>query len=179
MVVLGNSEVAFLGEREDAAIVFGLYTALQYRSCRSSNSLLSWPYGVWNTSGGISSRLAAFLFLIFLSTTSNSSLVSCPSLMSSWLLIIFVIGLAVTLRDFSSRFLKCSSHMCFYWILMLNLRDRREYFFFFFFFIWKLKLWSHGKQHGWCEFRRMNLALGQWRASSDAWRKNSTGQWPG
>ena len=32
--------------------------------------------------------------------------------MSSWLLIIFVIGLSVTLGDFPSRFLKCFFHIC-------------------------------------------------------------------
>ena len=86
-------------------IVFWLCTVLQYRSCRTSNFL------VFHTSGGISSRPAAFLFLIFVSTTSNSSWVNCPCLMSS-LLIIFVIVLSVTLGNFPSRFLKCSFHMC-------------------------------------------------------------------
>ena len=64
------------------------------------------------TSRGISSRSAAFLFLIFVSTTSSSSWVNCPSLMSTWLWMIFVIGSSVTLGDFSSRFLKCSFHIC-------------------------------------------------------------------
>ena len=36
---------------------------------------------------------------------------SKPSLMSSWLLIIFVIGLSVTLEDFPSRLLKCSFYI--------------------------------------------------------------------
>ena len=43
----------------------------------------------------------------FLSTTSCSSCVNCPSLMSSRLQMIFVIGSSVTLGDFPSRFLKC------------------------------------------------------------------------
>ena len=65
---------------------------------------------VFNISRGISSRPSAFLFLIFLRTTSSSSCVNCPSLMSSWLLMIFVICSSVTLGDFPSRFLKCCFH---------------------------------------------------------------------
>ena len=68
---------------------------------------------VFHTSGGISLRLAAFLFLIFVSITLSLSCVNCPSLMSSWLLIIFMIGSSVTLVDFPSRFLKCWFHKCF------------------------------------------------------------------
>ena len=66
---------------------------------------------IFHTSGGISSRPAAFLFLIFVSTTSSSSWINCPSLISYWLLIIFIIDLSVTLGDFLSRFLKCSFHI--------------------------------------------------------------------
>ena len=47
----------------------------------------------FNTSGSISSRTAAFLFLIFLSTTLSSSYINCPSLMSSWLQILLANGL--------------------------------------------------------------------------------------
>ena len=67
---------------------------------------MSLNFLVFPTSGGISSRLAPFLFLIFLSTTS-SSCVYYPRLMSSWLLMIFVIGSSITSGDFPSRFLKC------------------------------------------------------------------------
>ena len=52
---------------------------------------------VFHTSGGISTRSGAFLFLIFLSTTLSSSCVNCPSLMSSGFLMIFVMGSSVTL----------------------------------------------------------------------------------
>ena len=86
------------------SIVFWLYTVVQYQSSKSSNFL------VFNISRGISSRPAAFLFLIFVSTMLSSSWAYCPSLMSSWLLIIF--GLSVTLREFPSRFLKCSFYIC-------------------------------------------------------------------
>ena len=67
---------------------------------------------VFNISEGISSRPAAFQFLIFLSTTSSSSRVNCLNLMSCGLLMIFVIGSFITLGDFPSRFLKCCFHMC-------------------------------------------------------------------
>ena len=108
-VVLGNSEVTFLGERADTAFCphvycVLLYTALQYWNSPSSNFLVF--------HGGISSRPTAFLFFIFVSTASSSSWVNYPSLISSRLSIIFVIGLCITLRDFPSRFLKCSFHMC-------------------------------------------------------------------
>ena len=83
------------------SIVFWLYTVLQYQSSMLSNSL------IFHTSSGISSRLAAFLFLIFVFTMS-SSCINCPS----WLLIIFMIGLSVTLGYFPSKFLKCSFHKC-------------------------------------------------------------------
>ena len=82
-----------------------LYTALQYRRVISSNSLL------YNNSGGISSSPAAFLFVIFLRTES-SSCVNSPSLRSSWLSIIFVIGSCVTFEDFPSIFSKCCYYRC-------------------------------------------------------------------
>ena len=50
--------------------------------------------------------------LIFVSIMLSSSSVSCSSLMSSWLSIIFVIDLSVTLEENPSRFLKCSFHFC-------------------------------------------------------------------
>ena len=66
----------------------------------SSNSL------VFHTSGGISSRPVASLLLSFLCTES-SSCVNCLSLMSSWLLIIFVVGSSVIFGGFSCKFSKC------------------------------------------------------------------------
>ena len=59
---------------------------------------------VFHTSRVISSRSAAFLFLIFLSTESSSFRVNGPSLMSNCFLIILVIG------GFPSRFSKCCFH---------------------------------------------------------------------
>ena len=87
------------------SIVFWLYTALQCQSSMSSN------YLVFHTSGGISSSPAAFLFLIFLSTES-SSCVKCPSLISSCLQIILVIGSCVTFGGFPKKFSKCCFYMC-------------------------------------------------------------------
>ena len=78
-------------------IVFCLYTVLQNRS-KSSDFL------VFQNFVGILLRPAAFLFLIFLS--------NLLVLVFSWLLIIFMIGLFVTLREFLRRYLKCSFHIC-------------------------------------------------------------------
>ena len=89
------------GKMHPVSIVFWLYTVLQCRSNMSLNSL------IFHTSGGISSSPAAFLFLIFLSTESRSSCVNCPSLMSYWSLIIYVIGSCVTFWSFPSKILKC------------------------------------------------------------------------
>ena len=47
-------------------------------------------------------------FPVFICIMLSSSWVNCPS----WLLTVFVIGLSVTLRDFSNRFLEYSFHMC-------------------------------------------------------------------
>ena len=110
-VVLGDSMVTFLREGEDAILCPSLYCVLVIygiakRSSKSSNFL------IFHTSGGILSRPAAFLLLIFLSTLLSSSRVNYPSLMSCWLLIISVISLSVTFGKFSSRFLKCSFHVC-------------------------------------------------------------------
>ena len=82
-------------------IIIWLYIVLQYQSRKSSNFL------VFHTSGGISLILAAFLFLIFVSIMFSSSLIS------NWLLIIFV-----TFGEFSNRFLKCSFHIyiCSSWL---------------------------------------------------------------
>ena len=85
-------------------IMFWLYTALQYWISMSLN------FHVFHTSGGISSRPAAFLFLIFDSTTWSSSCVI--SLMSCWSLMISLIGSSVISFNFPRRFLKCSFHKC-------------------------------------------------------------------
>ena len=78
---------------------------------------------VFHSSGGISSSPEAFLFLIFLRTESSSSLVNGPSLMSSCLLIILVIGSCVTFGGFLSRFSKCCLHsfILFCWFVAFNL----------------------------------------------------------
>ena len=88
------------------SILFLLDMALQFRSSMSSDSL------VFHTSGGISSSLAAFLFLIFLCTKLSYSCINWPSLMSNCLLIIFVIGSWVIFRGFPSKFSKCCFHRC-------------------------------------------------------------------
>ena len=83
----------------------------------------SWNFLVFYTSVCISSRPAAFLFLIFVSTMSNSSCVNSPSLMSSWLVIIFMMNSSVTLGDFPGRFLKCSflKCICSSWLAIFSL----------------------------------------------------------
>ena len=88
------------------SIVYWLYKAWQCWSSMSLNSL------VFHTSGSISASPAAFLFLIFLSTELSFSCVNCLSLMSNWLLIIFVIGSCVTFGSFPSKFSKCCFHRC-------------------------------------------------------------------
>ena len=82
-----------------------------------SNSL------VFHTSECISSSPAAFLFLIFLSTESSSSCINCPSLMSNWLLIIFVIDSCVIFEGFPSKFSKCWFHRCIHssWLVAFSL----------------------------------------------------------
>ena len=66
---------------------------------------------VFHTSGGIASRPATFIFLIFLSTESSSSCVNYPSLMSNCLLIILVMVSCVTFEGVPSKFSKCF-HCC-------------------------------------------------------------------
>ena len=88
------------------SLVFWLYTALQCQSSMSLNSRF------FHTSGCISSRPVAFLLLIFLCSESSFSCVNCPSLMSSLLFIIFVIGSCVTLAGFRSEFSKFCFHRC-------------------------------------------------------------------
>ena len=99
------------------SIVLWLYTALQCRSSMSSNSL------VFHTSVGISSSPAAFLFKIFLSTESSSSCIICPSLISCWLVIIFVSDLCVIFRGFRSKFSKYCFLRCIRssWLVAFNL----------------------------------------------------------
>ena len=67
---------------------------------------------VFHTSGDILLSHASFLFLIFICTESSSSCVNCPILMSSWLLIILVIGSYVAFEGFLSKFSKWCFHWC-------------------------------------------------------------------
>ena len=73
---------------------------------------MSSNYLLFHTSGGISSIPAAFLFSFFLNTESSSSCVNCPSLMSNWLLVIFVIGSCLTFEYFPCKFSKYCFHSC-------------------------------------------------------------------
>ena len=111
MVVLGYFEVILLREREDASLCPSVYWVLViYGITVSEQYVVEFP-GLsyfW----GISSSPVAFLFLIFLSTVSSSSCVNRPSLMSSWLLNIFVIGSCLTFGGFPSKLPKCSFHRC-------------------------------------------------------------------
>ena len=66
---------------------------------------------VFQTSGDISSKIEAFLILIFVSTPSSSSYVNCPCLMSSWILIIFSAGLSRISEKLPSWCFKCSFHL--------------------------------------------------------------------
>ena len=104
-VVLGYSEVTFVGEMFSICLLRSDYIRRWNirAECRRI-SLISILLGVFHQDQQ--------LFLIFLSTTLSSSCVNCPSLMSSWLLIIFVIGSFIILGDFPRRFLKCSFHKC-------------------------------------------------------------------
>ena len=63
-----------------------------------------------------------FCFLISASSTWTSSWVKYPSFILSWLLIIFMIGLPVTLGEFPNRFFKCSLFVCIRssWLAALN-----------------------------------------------------------
>ena len=78
---------------------------------------------VFYISGSISSSPAAFLFLIFLSTEPSSSCVNCLSLMSNWLLIIFVIDSFVAFGGFPNKFSKYCFHMCIpsFWLVAFSL----------------------------------------------------------
>ena len=82
-------------------------SSLLLRQCRSS---MSSNCLIFHTSRGISSSLAAFLFLIFLSTESSSYCVDGPSFVSNCLLITLVISSCVTFGGSSSKFSKCCFH---------------------------------------------------------------------
>ena len=86
-VVVDLCEVVLFREGEDASLHPPVYRILIIYGITVSSNIL-----VFHTSGGISSSPATFLFLIFLSTESISSIVNGPSLMSNCLLIIFAIG---------------------------------------------------------------------------------------
>ena len=66
---------------------------------------------IFQTSGCISLRLAAFFYQFFFNTALSSSSINCSSLMSSRPLIIFWIGLSVISGEFPNRFLKCFFHL--------------------------------------------------------------------
>ena len=103
-VVLNDSKVTFFGEGEDAAF----FTHFSMDSVAYLKYVIKFPC----LSGSISSWSAAFLLFIFVNTILSSSSVNCPCLISTWLLIIFVIGLSLTLRKFPSKFLKCFFYYC-------------------------------------------------------------------
>ena len=83
-------------------IEFCLETALHNRRSMSSNLF------AFQTSTGILSRPTDFLLLIFFNTASRPSSVNCHSLTSSWLLILFWIGLSIISKRFLTRFWKFS-----------------------------------------------------------------------
>ena len=96
LVVLSHSEVTLLEKREGTVFCLSVYCVLvTYSIAVSEQYVVEFP--VFHISGGILSRPAAFLILIF-STTLSSSCVNFPRVMSCRLLIIFVIGLSVTLE---------------------------------------------------------------------------------
>ena len=68
---------------------------------------------------------------IFVCTALNSSRVNCPTLMSSCLFVIFVIGLSVPLGNIPIRFLKCSFHICirFSWLIAFSSCSRVAFFY--------------------------------------------------
>ena len=104
-VVLGNSNVKFQGEREDAAFYPSLYHILVVYGVAVSEQYvvksLCFPYF-----GGYLFKTLSFpIFDFFFSATSMSSCGNCLSLMSSGLFRIFAIGSSITLGYFPSRFL--------------------------------------------------------------------------
>ena len=102
---LGCSEVTLLGEREEAALCPSVYCVLViYGVTVSVQYVVEFPCLPYFWS--ISLSPDAFLFSNFLSAESSSSCEYCPSLMSSWLQIIFVIGSSETFRGFPRKFSK-------------------------------------------------------------------------
>ena len=93
------------------SILFWLYTALV-----SEQYIVEFP--------GLSYFWGYFIKPCCVSCTeSSSSCVNSPSLMSSWLLMIFVIGSCVTFGGFPSKFSKCCFHRCihFSWLVAFSL----------------------------------------------------------
>ena len=82
--VLGDSEVTFFREVNGMMQPLCLFMVLQNWRSKSLN------YHVFLTSGSISLRPAAFLLLIFVSSTLSSSSVNCPSLIFCWLFSVIV-----------------------------------------------------------------------------------------
>ena len=119
-VFVDDSEVTFLGKEEDSVFYPSLFCVLVIYSVAVLK--LSSNFLVFHTSGDISVRPAAFLFLIFVITMLSFSWGNCFSLMSSWLLMIFIC-LSVALGEFSSSFLKSSFHNCIHssWLEAFNL----------------------------------------------------------
>ena len=115
-------------EREAAALCQSVYCVLVINGIAVSEQYVV-KFPSFHTSDGISSRPAAFLFYIFVRTTLNSSCINSHSLISHWLLIIFEIGLSVTLVDLPSRFLKCSFHVCICSSWMVTFTLAHEVFF--------------------------------------------------
>ena len=104
-VVLSDSKVMFLGERNHATFHSFLYFVLFIVREVCHQILLSSKLQCV-----FLLRPATYLFLIGSNTAASTSFVSCPSLMSSWPIMIFRIGLSVIWRRFPRRFLKCSFH---------------------------------------------------------------------
>ena len=69
--------------------------------------------------------LKLFLLLIFFIAGSSSSNVNCASLMSSCLIILFVVDLSETFLEFPSRFLEC----CFLYSWLAAIRIALQVFF--------------------------------------------------
>ena len=84
---------------------------------------MSLNFLILRTSGGILSWSAAFLLLILVCTASIFSSVNCANLMSSWLLIIFPVGLFVISFVFPCKFVKKSFHFwsLSFWLAVFSL----------------------------------------------------------
>ena len=107
-VVLSDSRVTFLGERSMQPFIHFSFVYIQH--CIIEEVCLQ-IFLSSKLHGGIFSRPAAFLhFIFFFNTVSSSFSINCPSLIISWQLIIFWIGLSIISERFPSRFLKCSFH---------------------------------------------------------------------